>query len=95
MNWSNWEPRFERFLRDEADAPADPAHDPAHTERVVRQAKRLARVEGAALAVVVPAAWLHDCAQTPKDSDERSHASAAAARRAQRFLDDAGYPAEH
>jgi uncharacterized protein len=95
MNWTTWEPRFEQFLLEDADPPADPAHDPAHVRRVVRQARRLARAEGAALPVVLPAAWLHDCAQAPKDADERSNASTAAARRARAFLEDAGYPAEH
>ena len=95
MDWTTWESRFRRFLDEEADPPADPAHDRAHTERVVRMARRLARVEGAEPAVVVPAAWLHDCAHVPKDAPQRHAASAEAARRAKDFLEDAGYPPEH
>jgi uncharacterized protein len=95
MDWQTWELRFRRFLDEEADPPADPAHDWAHVERVVRMARRLTRAEGANLAVVVPAAWLHDCAQTPKDTPERRTASAEAARRATVFLDETDYPAKH
>lgn len=95
MDWATWEPRFEQFLREEADPPADPAHDRAHIERVVSTARRLAHAEAADSAVVVPAAWLHDCAQAPKDAPERHTASAEAARRAHRFLEGAGYPPQH
>jgi uncharacterized protein len=43
--------------------------------------------------IVLPAAWLHDCAIVAKDSPLRSTASALAARTADAFLRDSGYPA--
>lgn len=86
-----WESRFARFLDERPDA--DAAHDRAHVERVVATAKQLAASEGARQAVVVPAAWLHDCVTVPKDSDRRADASTRAADVAGDFLADAGYPA--
>ena len=45
----------------------DVAHGLEHVRRVVRNARRLAAAEGARLAVVLPAAWLHDGVSVPKD----------------------------
>ena len=87
---SVWEPRFERFLAEQA--ATDAVHDLAHVHRVVAAAKTLARAEGAQLDVVVPAAWLHDCVTLPKDHPDRHRASALAAETAGAFLRDAGYP---
>lgn len=87
-----WEPVFEEFLLHAA--PADAAHDPGHVRRVVAAAKRLAAAEGARLAVVVPAAWLHDCVLLPKDAPDRHRASALAAKRAGTLLREAGYPSD-
>ncbi len=84
-----WEPRYKRFL---AGQPADAAHDLGHVRRVVTAAKALAPAEAADLAVVVPAAWLHDCVILPKDHPDRHGASALAAERAGAFLREAGYP---
>ncbi|MFO7314036.1 HD domain-containing protein [Rhodothermus marinus] len=87
-----WEPIFEELLqRAWADA-SDPAHDLEHVRRVVRWARRLALAEGADLAVVLPAAWLHDCVLVPKDHPERPLASRKAADRAVVLLREAGYP---
>jgi len=94
MDLSEWTPRFERFL-DAQMTEADAAHDRAHIERVVTTATRLAREAGARAAVVVPAAWLHDCVVVPKDDPDRGAASAQAADAAERFLKDAGYSAGH
>lgn len=85
-----WEPVFEEMLLHAA-AP-DAAHDLGHVRRVVTTAKRLADEEGARLAVVVPAAWLHDGVTLPKDAPDRHRASALAAERAGRLLREAGYP---
>jgi uncharacterized protein len=94
---SEWEARFEQFIGRGAGrdvAPADPAHDLAHVRRVVANARLLAGVEGADLAVVLPAAWLHDCVVLPKDSEQRSLASRLAAEKAGAFLRQSGYPAD-
>jgi uncharacterized protein len=85
-----WEPRFRQFV---AGLPgADPGHGPAHVERVVATALRLAAEEGARVEVVLPAAWLHDCVHVAKDSPDRARASRLAADHALRFLEAAGYP---
>ncbi len=72
----------------------DAAHDLSHVRRVVAWARRLAQAEGADLAVVVPAAWLHDAVTVPKDSPDRARASALAARAAVDWLGREGYPAD-
>jgi uncharacterized protein len=86
-----WEPRLRRFVADQPGA--DPGHGPLHLERVVATALRLATEEGAAVEVVLPAAWLHDCVHVAKDSPERARASRLAAEHAVRYLESAGYPA--
>lgn len=70
---------------------ADSAHDMQHVERVVRMARQLAETEGASLAIVVPAAWLHDCVTLPKNAPNRHEASRLAAREAVHFLRSIGY----
>ena len=87
-----WEAKFEQFIR-EALAEADAAHDLAHIQRVVANAKRLALTENVDLAIVIPAAWLHDCVIVAKDSPLRKQASRLAAERAGEYLRDEGYDA--
>ncbi len=89
----SWERRFEAFLGGRGEE-SDAAHDHGHVRRVVRLARSIAEVEGADLAVVVPAAWLHDCVSIPKGSPGRSRASGLAARAAGAFLREVGYPSE-
>lgn len=72
----------------------DAAHDAAHVERVVANAQALATVEHARREVVLPAAWLHDCATVPKDSPQRAAASRLAAAQAVAWLREWDYPAE-
>jgi uncharacterized protein len=86
-----WEERFANWLAEQM-ARADAAHDMEHIRRVVRSARQLATSEGADLAVVVPAAWLHDCVTVPKNSPLRSQASVLAADAALAYLHKAGYP---
>lgn len=92
---SDWEARFEKFVRSGLAEGTDPAHDLAHIRRVVANARRLAAAEGADPAVVLPAAWLHDCVVLPKDSARRAQASRLAAERAGAFLRQSGYPRAH
>lgn len=89
---SEWEPRFRAFVAGQPGA--DPGHGPAHLERVVATAMRLAAEEGARIEVVLPAAWLHDCVHVAKDSPDRGRASRLAADRALGFLQEAEYPAD-
>lgn len=74
--------------------PADPAHDIAHVERVVANARRIAEAEGADLAIVIPAAWLHDCVSYPKNHPDRALSSRHAAALASDWLRDQGTPPE-
>jgi uncharacterized protein len=85
-----WEVRIADHVR--AVGAGDAAHDVSHIERVVKNAKRLSAREQANLAVVVPAAWLHDIVVVRKDSPDRSKASNMAALEAARFLRSIGYP---
>lgn len=87
-----WEPRFIAFLGGQPDP--DPGHGVVHLKRVVATALALAKEEGARLEVVLPAAWLHDCVNVPKDSPDRPRASRIAAGRAVQFLRQAGYAEE-
>ncbi len=88
-----WEPQLRERAR-AAIATADPAHDEQHIARVVATARRLAEAEGADPAIVLPAAWLHDCVTVAKDSPQRARASRLAAAAATEFLSEIGYPAE-
>lgn len=93
MDSAAWEGQFAQFL--DTQGGGDAAHDDVHIQRVVANARRIAVAEGANLAVVLPAAWLHDCVTVPKTSPERSRASRMAADAAVAWLRDAGYPPEH
>lgn len=88
---SDWEARFEQFINHSPAASTDPAHDLAHIRRVVANARWLAAAEGADLAVVLPAAWLHDCVVVPKHSSQRNQASRLAAETAGDYLRKSGY----
>lgn len=74
---------------------ADSAHDLLHLERVVATARRIGPEEGADMAVVIPAAWLHDYVVVPKDDPRRSQASRLAAAAAREHLASIGYPAQY
>ena len=54
---------------------ADRAHDIDHIERVVATVRLLGEREGAELAILEPAAWLHDCVSVAKDHPQRQQAS--------------------
>src|SRR5437867_2887864 len=91
--WPTWEAQFAQFVQ--RGAPADAAHDLEHIRRVVTNAGMLAAQEQADLAVVLPAAWLHDCVSVAKDSPLRTQASLLAGRAAVEFLQTISYPAQH
>lgn len=91
QNPLDWESTFAHFLIHNSDM-SDAAHDLEHIRRVVNTATMLAHSEGADLAVVLPAAWLHDCVMVPKDSPLRPQASMMAAEKAITFLEHIAYP---
>lgn len=94
FDWPAWEPQFAGFIERSGPA-ADPAHDIEHIRRVVANARAIAAHEQADLAVVVPAAWLHDCVSVPKSSPLRSQASRLASQAALEFLQSIDYPAQY
>ena len=87
---AKWEACFRGFLNEQLES--DPAHDLAHIERVVRNARQLTEAEDADWAVVMPAAWLHDCVFVAKDSPQRSEGSRLSADSAVAFLKEKGFP---
>lgn len=93
MKMEQLEETFAEYLAQQI--TADSAHDMAHVKRVVQMARCLAEVEGADLAVVIPAAWLHDCVTLPKNAPNRHEASHLAAAEAVHFLRTIGYPEQH
>jgi uncharacterized protein len=92
--WAAHQSAIEAFAH-ETGKRADAAHDMAHLARVVAMAERLAAAEQASLAVVMPAAWLHDCVHVPVTSPDRPRASVMAADEAVLLLQQIGYPAMH
>lgn len=73
----------------------DPSHDILHIKRVVRAALELAAEEGADPWVVLPAAYLHDCVNVPKNDPRRKQASTLSAEAAVAYLKEAGYPEKY
>ncbi|MDB4766617.1 HD domain-containing protein [bacterium] len=88
----DWEPRFEAWLNELEEG--DAAHGISHIKRVVANAKKLAQSSDANFAIIIPAAWLHDCVCVAKDSPLRSQASSLAAKAARDFLETSGYPTD-
>lgn len=95
---NDWEKLFEshviRISKEESEREGgfDPAHDYAHFSRVVKTAKALCAAENARLEIVLPAAWLHDLVNVPKNDPRRSQASRLSADAALEFLRSIGYP---
>lgn len=77
-------------IRQEATAD-DPAHDFLHFTRVVEMARTLCRLEKGDESVVIPAAWLHDLVNVPKNDPRRSQASRLSAQAAREYLTSVGW----
>lgn len=90
---SIWESRFLTLI-ERLPAQSDVVHDLEHIRRVVANAKKLSTLENSKIEIVLPSAWLHDCANIPKSSPLRSKASVLAAQEAADFLRDSNYPTE-
>jgi uncharacterized protein len=86
----DWEARFEEKVCTSG-LGDDPAHDIGHFQRVVTTARRLAADESANLAVVLPAAWLHDLVNVPKNDPRRPLASRLSAEEAVDWLRSVEY----
>lgn len=90
-----WEHLFRSKVSEALFGDNDPAHDLAHFQRVVAMAKKIGETEGAKMEIVVPAAWLHDLVNVPKNDPRRSQASRLSGDAALRFLREIDYPDEH
>jgi uncharacterized protein len=71
-----------------------PAHDFSHVTRVTENARRIATAEGADLAIVIPAALLHELFNYPKDHPQSSLSGEVCAEHAAQLLKNERYP-EH
>ncbi|MCB0356552.1 MAG: HD domain-containing protein [Bdellovibrionales bacterium] len=89
-NLNAWEAQFKQKVKEFVQG-ADCAHDYLHFHRVVNTAKKLAERERAEMAIVVPAAWLHDFVIVAKDSPLRNQASKLSAEAAVEYLASIGY----
>ncbi|EGQ8606364.1 HD domain-containing protein [Vibrio parahaemolyticus] len=87
---SQLEPLFLEFMQQEMQV--DAAHDIEHVKRVVKTAKQLCDEENADIAIVLPAAYLHDCFTYPKDHPNRKQSYAIAAKKAIAYLESIQYP---
>ncbi|MGL1567245.1 HD domain-containing protein [Vibrio parahaemolyticus] len=87
---SQFEPLFLEFMQQEMQV--DAAHDIEHVKRVVKTAKQLCDEENADIAIVLPAAYLHDCFTYQKDHPNRKQSSAIAAKKAIAYLESIQYP---
>lgn len=90
-NLNFWELKFREKVVS-SQLAFDPSHDLTHFDRVVTIAKKLAFTEGACIEIVVPAAWLHDLVNLPKDNPQRKNASSLSAEAAIDFLKFIHYP---
>lgn len=66
----------------------DPSHDWNHILRVVNTCKKFGEELGADLNLLIPAAYLHDIINLPKNDKNRSEASKLAAMKAKEILKD-------
>ncbi len=93
MNFESWNSILEKKVATLA-AGDDPAHDLLHFKRVVHTALELCKQEGARKEVVLPAAWLHDFVNVPKNDPRRKQASRLSAEAAVEYLRSNDYPSE-
>ncbi len=94
LNLESWEALFSDKIREVA-TQTDPAHDYLHFKRVVVTAKYIAHAEKANMAIIVPAAWLHDLVIIPKNDPLRAKASLHSADQAIKFLEEIKYESKY
>jgi uncharacterized protein len=92
-DFEKWNALFEAKVL-ELTASDDPSHDILHSKRVVRMAIHLCELEKARMEIVLPAAWLHDFVNVPKDDPRRKQASRLSAQAAWEYLKSIDYPNE-
>lgn len=90
-NFDAWEKVFKLKVKEKVSS-IDPAHDILHFQRVVNLAKTIGFKEKACMDIVIPAAWLHDLINVPKNDPLRSQASKMSADQAIEYLKSINYP---
>lgn len=80
-----------RILEDAWKNNDDPSHDIAHVMRVLNSAKIICTAENGDPDIVLPAVWLHDCVNLPKNHPDRHKGSSYAADYAAKALRSHGY----
>ncbi|MDH4468891.1 MAG: HD domain-containing protein [Bacteriovoracaceae bacterium] len=73
----------------------DPSHDSMHLKRVVKTARELMEAESADPWIVLPAAWMHDMINLPKNHPDRAQASRQSGKAAIDFLKTIQYPEKY
>ncbi len=94
-NYGRLSPQHRQRLESIADAfgtDADPAHDGLHVRRVAAFAAQIGAAEGANIAVVVPAALLHELFSYPKNHPNSAQSGEKCAQIAGDVLQAEGYP---
>tara|TARA_A100001015_G_scaffold204004_1_gene227971 strand:- start:881 stop:1594 length:714 start_codon:yes stop_codon:yes gene_type:complete len=91
---AQWVLEFRTFVQ-QASEQADVGHQLDHITRVAHLAYVIGINENADLAVVVPAAWLHDAVFVDKRSADRKQASRYCAEAALAYLHKLGYPQQY
>jgi uncharacterized protein len=94
MDFETWNSILEKKVAALATSD-DPAHDLLHFKRVVRTALELCKLENARKEIVLPAAWLHDYVNVPKNDPRRKQASRLSAEAATDYLRSINYPSEY
>lgn len=87
----HWHIQFCHIIKDKQQE-YDPAHRLDHFQRVAKLAIDLAIKSDADLAVIIPAAWLHDFIAIPKDHPKRKQASTLSSQAAIEYLASVQYP---
>lgn len=93
FDFDKWNATFEAKVL-AITASDDPSHDILHSKRVVRTAVQLCKAENARMEIVLPAAWLHDLVNVPKDDPRRKQASRLSAQAAWEFLKSVDYSSD-
>lgn len=91
FEFEKWNAIFQAMVL-EITGSDDPSHDVLHSKRVVRNAIELCKTEQARMEIVLPAAWLHDLVNVPKNDPRRKQASRLSAQAAWEYLKSVNYP---
>jgi len=95
FNFDNFLKSIRIFAFEKAAELNDVSHDRYHIDRIVKNALTISKTEEADLAIVMPAAYLHDCVNFEKNDPRRKESSKHAADAAVDFLASIQYPEKY